>query len=184
MTTKTRVGDADKAITRSSKAPAPLRNAPDMDTHSTRTECKGCQIVSGERPTPGGVIVENDYWHATHIGEPAALVRGMVVMRAKRHVVHLAELTESELIAAAALLSLISKGINSALAPERIYCMFFGENTPHAHFSLIPRYAHMPVGDPVSALSEIMVARRYTIPAEEAGEIALRLKAEIKKHIK
>jgi diadenosine tetraphosphate (Ap4A) HIT family hydrolase len=58
--------------------------------------CVSCDIVSGRRIEPGGVIYENEYWHVgTAITSPVVW-RGFLIIKLKRHCEHLAELTPQE----------------------------------------------------------------------------------------
>jgi diadenosine tetraphosphate (Ap4A) HIT family hydrolase len=138
--------------------------------------CDGCEIVAARTPTPGGVILDDSHWHVTHVGAPGPLVRGMLVLRARRHVIHLADLTPKELEAAAALIGCLSKALRDHLNPVRLYCWFFGEGSPHAHFVLMPRFEGMPAGDPLASLTEVIVDRKHQIDWREAAETAAALR--------
>ena len=141
--------------------------------------CDGCEIVAGRIATPGGVILDDPNWHVTHVGAPAPLIRGMIVLRARRHVVHLADLTPEELAAAMSLLSRLSGAILRSLSPERVYCWFFGEGSPHAHFVLMPRFRGMPQGNPLATLTEVIAERKHQIDWETAEAVAGVLRAAV-----
>ena len=60
--------------------------------------CLSCDIPSGNRSEPGGVLYEDDYWHVGGAAGPAVWT-GFVIVRLKRHCEHLAELTPQKCMA-------------------------------------------------------------------------------------
>ena len=57
-------------------------------------DCFTCEVNAGQRPTPVGPVYTDDFWVADH-GIPP-LVRGYVVLKPRRHVRDLADLTPDE----------------------------------------------------------------------------------------
>ena len=62
----------------------------------------------------------------------------------RRHVEHLAELTELEAAALGPLVGRVSSALMSALEAEKVR-VWFGRLVRHVHWYLIPRYADMSV---------------------------------------
>ena len=57
--------------------------------------CLSCDVVSGKRTEPGGVIYEDGHWHVGSI-MPPVVWRGFLIVKLKRHCEHVAELTPEE----------------------------------------------------------------------------------------
>ena len=60
-----------------------------------RVGCLACDANAGRLKAPGGVIYEDDLWRVEHALSPA-LLRGWLIVKPRRHVEHLAELTRDE----------------------------------------------------------------------------------------
>ncbi|MEM1281321.1 MAG: HIT family protein [Cyanobacteria bacterium P01_H01_bin.152] len=104
------------------------------------TGCLACQIVSGERAVPGGVIAENAWWLADHcIGNHGA---GAVVVKTRSHRENFWELSPNEAASLGPFLQQITRAMQTALGAERIYINSWVDQPPyHIHFVLQPRFA-------------------------------------------
>lgn len=128
--------------------------------------CFTCEVNAGRTATPGGTIYADDLWIADH-GIPA-LVRGYVVLKPKRHVRDLADLTPGEASAFGIAAQRVTAAMRSALRPERIYVCAFVEAVPHLHFHLLPRYADMPPLGP--RLLDVLFSGKWAVSEREASE--------------
>jgi diadenosine tetraphosphate (Ap4A) HIT family hydrolase len=104
--------------------------------------CLACDVNGGLIQPPGGVIHVDDLWQADH--ELTPLLRGYVILKPRRHVHHLADLTDDEAATLGPVLRRVLGAMRKALDPERIYVASFAETVHHLHFHLIPRYSDMP----------------------------------------
>jgi diadenosine tetraphosphate (Ap4A) HIT family hydrolase len=68
-----------------------------------------------------------------------------LILIPRRHVEHLAELSEDEAAGLGPLVVRTSAAIVRALGAERVYACSFGELVRHVHWYLIPRYREMSV---------------------------------------
>lgn len=57
--------------------------------------CLACDLSEGRLELPGGAIVETDTWRVEHSVGPLGV--GTLIVKPKRHVVHVADLTEDSL---------------------------------------------------------------------------------------
>lgn len=130
--------------------------------------CFTCEVNAGTRPTPGGTIYSDELWVADH-GIPP-LMRGYLVLKPRRHVRDLADLTADEAVGLGIAAQRVTAAIRSALAPERIYVCAFVEAVPHLHFHLLPRYPEMPPRGP--ALLDRMFGGEWAVSEVEAEEAA------------
>jgi diadenosine tetraphosphate (Ap4A) HIT family hydrolase len=140
--------------------------------------CFTCEVNAGRIAPPGGTIYADDLWIADH-GIPA-LVRGYVVLKPKRHVRDLADLTVEEASALGVAAQRVSAAVRSALSPERIYVCAFVEAVPHLHFHLLPRYSDMPPLGP--RLVEPLFGEKWAVTEEVAEEAASRIRAALETH--
>ena len=108
-----------------------------------RVGCMACDANAGRLTAPGGVIYEDDLWRVEHALSPA-LLRGWLIVKPRRHVEHLADLTLDEASALGPLVQRVSGALQRALAAERVYVCSFGELVNHVHLYVLPRYADMP----------------------------------------
>jgi len=88
---------------------------------------------------PGGVIAETECWLVDHtIG---ALGVGTLVVKPKRHVLHVADLTEVEASELGPLLRRVSAAVTALVRPEQVYVTLWShaEAMPgHIHFVVQP----------------------------------------------
>jgi diadenosine tetraphosphate (Ap4A) HIT family hydrolase len=105
--------------------------------------CLACDANEGRVQPPGGVILEDDHWILEHSLAPV-LLRGWLILKPRRHVEHIADLTLGERSGLGPLIADASAALKRALGAERVYVCSLGESVNHVHFYLIPRYAHMP----------------------------------------
>ncbi len=107
--------------------------------------CLACDLVEGRRIAPGGIIFENEHWQVDHVNHPV-LLKGMLIVRLKRHCEVFATITRAEATSLGETLQRASAGLHALLQPERIYIGLFGESLRHVHFFVIPRMRGMPAG--------------------------------------
>lgn len=105
--------------------------------------CIACAANEGRLRAPGGQIFEDDHWILEHSLSPV-LLRGWLILKPKRHVEHIAELSAAECAALGILLARASAALKTALDAQRVYVCSFGESINHVHFYLVPRYPGMP----------------------------------------
>ena len=138
--------------------------------------CFTCEVNSGQRPTPGGPIYESGLWVADH-GTPP-LLAGYVVLKPRRHVGDVADLTPEESAGFGPAVRTVMDAIRSALRPERTYMCSFVETVPqHLHFHLLPRYSTMPKLGPVG-LGRVF-AGEWQVSESEAEQAAGRIRTAL-----
>jgi diadenosine tetraphosphate (Ap4A) HIT family hydrolase len=101
--------------------------------------CLACDLAEGRIDLPGGRILETDLWIVEHCVGPLGI--GTLVVKPRRHVVHLWELTETESDALGPLLARVSSVVADIVKPEQIYAALWShsEGVPgHIHFVIQP----------------------------------------------
>jgi diadenosine tetraphosphate (Ap4A) HIT family hydrolase len=101
--------------------------------------CLACDLAEGRIDLPGGRIFETDLWIVEHC--VGSLGIGTLVVKPKRHVVHLWELAEDESDALGPLLARVSAVIAGITKPDQIYLALWShsEGVPgHIHFVIQP----------------------------------------------
>jgi diadenosine tetraphosphate (Ap4A) HIT family hydrolase len=96
--------------------------------------CLPCDTVG-----PGGIIVETDHWLVDHtIG---SLGVGTLIVKPKRHVVHVADLTPAEAAELDPLLREVSAAVTHVAKPDQVYVSLWshaGGRPGHIHFVVQP----------------------------------------------
>jgi diadenosine tetraphosphate (Ap4A) HIT family hydrolase len=144
---------------------------------TSAASCIACDTLAGRITPPGGVIFENEHWLVDHSVSPSPL-RGFLIIKAKRHVEDVADLTLTEMASLSEAMGRTTKALRDVMAPERIYVATFGESERHVHWFVVPRTADLPPGP--SLLAD-MWDRRWACSDEEAADVANRVRVAIAK---
>ena len=101
--------------------------------------CLACELSQGLQPLPGGSIFRTDHWLVEHCLGPLGL--GTLVVKPKRHVTAVAELTDEEASELGDLLRRSSKVAGQLVDAEQVYnCLWShaGGRPVHIHFVIQP----------------------------------------------
>ena len=101
--------------------------------------CLACDLTSGERPLPGGIIWENDGWIVEHCVGPLPL--GTLIVKPRRHVLRLSELTKTEAAAFGTVVHLANRCVRDLAECDQIFnCQWSHSATGpvHIHFLVQP----------------------------------------------
>lgn len=115
----------------------------------SRTGCTICDEVEGRLTAPGGPIYDDGLWLVSHhtgqYTDP-----GELIVKLRRHVESLAELSAVEAVALGPVLRAAVGAVARVVRPERVYVASFGERVRHIHFYVLPRTAALPAGHVLS----------------------------------
>ena len=154
-----------------------------MKHASNEESCPVCKANSGESPSPGGVVWENDLWFLRHAPPPYALA-GWMMLHTQRHVQGPAHFTDEEASAFGPVLKHISRTLEVVTGTPRVYLVAFGESTPHMHAHLIPRYENLPAEQVAFGIADLnrSVANGTLpgVPESEALSVAAKLRDALK----
>jgi len=106
--------------------------------------CLACDLASGRLSLPGGVIAETDYWYVEHCVGPLGV--GALVVKPKRHLIRVSQLTDSEAAELGPLLCKSAAVVDEILAPEQVYvCLWShaGGEPVHIHYVVQPVSAEL-----------------------------------------
>lgn len=101
--------------------------------------CLACDLADGRLPLPGGVVHETEHWLVEHCVGPLEV--GALIVKPKRHVVHVWDLIENEAAELGTLLRTASVVVAELTAPEQVYvCLWShaGGEPGHIHFVVQP----------------------------------------------
>ena len=148
--------------------------------------CLSCDIVSGKRIEPGGVLYENDCWHVGSAIGPVVWP-GFLIVKLKRHCEHLAQLTSQEAATLGPVLRNACRVVTNVLQPAKVYVCSFGDGVKHIHFWVLPRPPDMRPGlhsvmlhlDVQTTLTRLGI-KRWIRSDEEIAEIAEKLRREFR----
>jgi diadenosine tetraphosphate (Ap4A) HIT family hydrolase len=101
--------------------------------------CLACDLAEGRIDLPSGRIFETDLWIVEHCVGPLGI--GALVLKPKRHVVHLWELREDESEGLGPLLVRVAAVVADLTKPEQIYLALWSHSggvPGHVHFVIQP----------------------------------------------
>jgi diadenosine tetraphosphate (Ap4A) HIT family hydrolase len=101
--------------------------------------CLACDLAEGRLPLPGGVIHETDNWFVEHTVGPLSL--GTLILKPKRHVTRVSELTDDEAAELGPLLRRSAAVVDELVKPEQVYTCLWSHagGTPvHIHYVVFP----------------------------------------------
>lgn len=142
--------------------------------------CLACDANQGRLQPPGGAVFADDDWLLEHSLSPV-LLRGWLILKPRRHVEHIADLTPGEYAKLGGLLARASAAMKTSLGAERVYVCSFGESVNHVHFYLVPRYAGMPTNGVEVINSMFSASSPWAATDEEAAAAASKVRAEMVK---
>jgi diadenosine tetraphosphate (Ap4A) HIT family hydrolase len=148
---------------------------------SERVEgCLACDLAEGRLSLPGGIIHESPHWLVEHCVGPLGV--GTLLVKTKRHVTRVAELTEDEAAELGPLLRRTAAAVDQLLAPEQVYTWLFshaGAQPVHVHYVVQPatREAMDEFGEYGPQLTTAMFSRGEQPAVEEVEVFAERARA-------
>jgi diadenosine tetraphosphate (Ap4A) HIT family hydrolase len=99
--------------------------------------CLACDLLAGRRPCPGGTIFETPHWAVEHCVGPLGV--GTLIVKPKRHVLHVADLDLEEAAELGPLLQRTAAALTEAFEPEQVYVCLW------SHAGGIPGHIHWVV---------------------------------------
>lgn len=141
--------------------------------------CLACDLADGRLPLPGGAIHETAHWLVEHCVGPLGV--GTLIVKPKRHVLHVWELTDDEAAELGPLLRETSAVVAELTDPEQVYVCLWSHNGG------VPVHVHVVV-QPVSGeqrdrhglgpgLQVAMFEAGELAPADEVDAFAERARA-------
>ncbi len=107
----------------------------------------GCPFCAAYKDLPfalGGIVYEDDFVCAHHTYQEEPTYLGHLMLRTKRHVLGLAELTEAEGRALGLAMARLSAALKACTGAEKVYAEAYYEVVPHLHLFLTARYPGTP----------------------------------------
>jgi diadenosine tetraphosphate (Ap4A) HIT family hydrolase len=101
--------------------------------------CLACDLSEGRLVLPGGSIAETKHWCVEHTVGPLGV--GTLIVKPRRHVVHVATLTEPEADELGPLIRQTAAVVTELMAPEQVYVTLWShaEAEPgHIHWVVQP----------------------------------------------
>ncbi len=134
--------------------------------------CFSCEVSTGQRPVPGGILVRGERWSIAH-GDPC-LAPGYLVVWTNRHVEFIGDLDDAEMREMGLMLGRASKAIQQVTGAERVYAVYAAEEVRHTHVHLIPRLRGMP--DRASLLLQPFFAGEWRVDRSEVLTLVEKLR--------
>ena len=144
--------------------------------------CLACDLAEGRRPLPGGEILNTDGWIVEHTVGPLGL--GTLIVKPKRHIVRVADLSAEEAAALGPLLRRVAATVDRLTAADQVYvCLWShaGGEPVHIHFVVQPvTRAEMAAHDAYGPNLQVAQFAAGVFPsAAEIEEFAARARAAL-----
>ena len=121
--------------------------------------CLSCEITSGRRSVPGGVIFESEIFHAHQ--DVAYPVPGQIILAAKRHFRLLTDMFPEEVTEFIPLVQKLRIHQGKELGIEHVYYFYNEDTKHHFHLWMVPRYPWMSqFGRSIDAVRPALVHAR------------------------
>ena len=141
------------------------------------SDCLACDLSAGAVPLPGGLIFETEGWRVEHCVGPLGV--GTLVVKPKRHVLYLADITEDEALEMGPLLRNTATAIGELTAADQVYVCLWSHGPVHIHYVLQPALpdtiAEFGAYDP--RMQAAMFARGGAVEAHGAAVFAERARS-------
>lgn len=102
-------------------------------------DCLACDLTQGRRPLPGGCLFSSHHWVVEHCVGPLNL--GTLIVKPRRHVTAVAQLSEDEVAELGPLLRRASAVAAELVAADQVYnCLWShaGKEPGHIHYVIQP----------------------------------------------
>jgi diadenosine tetraphosphate (Ap4A) HIT family hydrolase len=101
--------------------------------------CLACDLRAGRLPLPGGRVHETEHWIVEHCVGPLGV--GTLLVKPRRHVVAVGELSAGEAAELGPLLARTAAVVDELVRPEQVYVGLWshaGRTRVHIHFVVQP----------------------------------------------
>jgi diadenosine tetraphosphate (Ap4A) HIT family hydrolase len=101
--------------------------------------CLACDLAEGRQPLPGGRVGETRRWIVEHTVGPLGV--GTLIVKPRRHVIHVADLTAEEAVELGPLLQRTALVVTRLVEPDQVYLSLWShaERKPgHIHWVVQP----------------------------------------------
>ena len=99
-------------------------------------KCLACDLSSGVVRSPGGLIFETAGWRVEHCVGPLGV--GTLVVKPKRHVLYLADLTDAEALEMGPLLRNAATAVRDLTDALQVYVCLWSHGPVHIHYVVQP----------------------------------------------
>jgi histidine triad (HIT) family protein len=108
--------------------------------------CFVCEKHSSGEHAQGGVVFEDDLIYIGHVHalKAAKAYRSWLVIEPKRHVAEIGDLDDAEASALGLACSRTARVLRTTVGAEHVYLFVFGDEVPHLHVHVVPRYSRTP----------------------------------------
>lgn len=126
--------------------------------------CLACDLADGRAPLPGGLIHGTSHWLVEHCVGPLGV--GTLIVKPRRHVVHLWELDEAAAEELGPLLRDTASVVAELTSPDQVYVCLW------SHHGGVPVHVHFVV-QPVSSEQRDLhgLGPQLQVAMFEAGEL-------------
>jgi len=144
--------------------------------------CIACDLSSGARPLPGGLIHETEHWRVEHCIGPLGV--GTLIVKPSRHLCHVADLTDEEAAELGPLLQRVAGVVTELCSSDQVYVNLWshaGAVPVHIHFVVQPvtRQVLDEFGLHGPPLQVAMFERDEATDPDEVADFALQARTKL-----
>jgi diadenosine tetraphosphate (Ap4A) HIT family hydrolase len=132
--------------------------------------CLACDLAAGRADLPGGQIHATSHWVVEHCIGPLGV--GTLVVKPRRHTLHVSDLNAAEAAELGPLLRDVAKAVQDLIAADQVYVALWshaGGEPVHIHFVVQPVTAELmdKLGEHGPKL-QVLMFERAELPARDA----------------
>ena len=124
----------------------------------TSTACYACRLASGEETLVGGRIAQTRHWLVEHCMGPLGV--GTLIVKPKRHVLHVHALSDQEAVEMGSLLKEAARVVNEITRCSQVYISLW------SHADWKPSHIHYVVQPIQLAMKDVYSAGAATLQSE------------------
>jgi diadenosine tetraphosphate (Ap4A) HIT family hydrolase len=121
--------------------------------------CLACDLASGRRALPGGVIHQRDGWVIEHCVGPLGV--GTLIAKPRRHVTRVTDLDTEEAAALGPMLVRAAQVVTALTEPQQVYVTLW------SHADGVPGHIHFVI-QPVTSETRAAHDGKYGLPLQTA----------------
>ncbi len=138
------------------------------------SDCLACDLASGRRALPGGLVHETERWRVEHCVGPLGV--GTLIVKPKRHVLQIADLCDREASELGPLLVRTAAAVRALTRAEQVYTCLWSHGPVHIHYVVQPELPDVvaSLGAHGPMMQAAMIERGDAVNPAHAGVFAER----------
>ncbi|HJR92155.1 MAG TPA: hypothetical protein VJ938_06930 [Acidimicrobiia bacterium] len=143
--------------------------------------CLACDLTSGRVALPGGMVAEEHGWVVEHCVGPLGL--GTLIVKPRRHVEHVANLSDDEALAMGRVLQQAAQIVGRLTDPDQVYvCLWSHASRRPGHIHYVVQPVHLSTVEEFDAHGPRLQAMMFDKGEFPAAAAVTEFVAEARSH--